>query len=403
MVPVGKKRRRSAVENPALGLYSMIEYKFYKGLSPERQQLIADAEARNMELDEEESAPLRFRLLGKLMSAEDKRRVLKEIDMLGSMSPDQSAKRREHILTILDIPFGMFVNPFAQRDVRDVMARLTADMDAAVVGHVAAKRHIVRLVAQWMSGPMTSGLVMGLQGPMGVGKTTLVEQGISKALGIPYSLLSLGGAADSSTLQGHGYTYEGSVPGRIARAVTDAKCMNPILFFDELDKVSNTARGEEVINCLIHLTDSSQHHRFRDKYLGDYDLDMSRAVMIFSFNDRNEVSPVLLDRMTVVEAGGYGASERKQILRKHMIPEAVKKYNIDAALAATLMTDTFVDRIVSVCPSEQGVRTLKRMLHDVCAEANVLAIMGTPADGVSLIDKVIPKNTRNPSLDLMYI
>lgn len=395
-------RKRRRVDNPAIGSYSKLEFDFYKSMTREDQQRIADAEAVNLELEGDQAAPLRFRLLGKTMSADAKRRALKQIDALAAMTPDQCAKRREHILTLLDVPFGVFHNPFKDQRALQVMDRLAADMDAAVIGHVAAKRHIVRMVAQWISGPQTAGFVMGLQGPMGVGKTTLVERGISRALGLPYSLISLGGAADSSTLQGHGYTYEGSMPGRVARSLAAGRCMNPILFFDELDKVSNTSKGEEVINSLIHLTDSSQNHRFRDRYLGDYDLDVSRAVMIFSFNDRTAISPVLLDRMTVVETGGYGAGERKAILRKHLIPEAVVKYGITVATAEQLAEDAFVDRIVSACPREQGVRSLKRVLHDVCAEANVLSLNGAPADVNALIDKVVPRDSRNPSLEMMY-
>jgi ATP-dependent Lon protease len=398
-----RKRPRESVENPAIGMYSAEEFAVYMDMSAEDQRVIAQAEADNLSLEVASFVPLRFELLGKTMTVHDKRRVLKEIDAISMVSPEQGAKRRELVLTLLSIPFGIFRNPFSHADVFVVMERLAADLNVAVIGHSEAKRHIMRVVAQWISGPKTSGFVMGLHGPIGVGKTTLVEKGIARALQIPYSLLALGGVGDASYLHGHSYTYEGSTYGRIAGALMGAQCMNPLIFFDEVDKVSESSKGDEIINCLIHLTDTSQNHKFHDRYLGNYDLDMSRAVLIFSFNDRERVSPTLLDRMTVVETPGYSQSERKAILKEHMVPVATTMFNTEEATAIALTVPAFVDCIVQACPPEPGVRGLKRMLHDICAEANLLELTGAPVDVMSLVSKVAPKRpSLDTSLHMMY-
>ena len=119
-------------------------------------------------------------------------------------------------------------------------------------------------------------------GPMGNGKTTLVKEGIAKMINRPFEFISLGGATDSCYLDGHSYTYEGSIPGKIVDIVKKAKCMNPVIYFDELDKVSETPKGEEIINLLIHLTDFSQNDHFIDKYYNNIPIDLSKALFIFS-------------------------------------------------------------------------------------------------------------------------
>ena len=131
--------------------------------------------------------------------------------------------------------------------------------------------------------------------------TTLIKEGIAKALNKPFVFISLGGASDASFLEGHSYTYEGSIYGRIAAGLITSKCMDPIFYFDELDKISNTPKGQEITNLLIHLTDPVQNSHFRDKYFHGIDIDLSRATMIFSFNDPSNVNHILLDRITTVE------------------------------------------------------------------------------------------------------
>ena len=112
--------------------------------------------------------------------------------------------------------------------------------------------------------PKSCGNVLAIQGPMGNGKTTLVKEGISKAIDRPFSFVALGGASDASFFYGHPYTYEGSHWGRIADILMTSKSMNPIIYFDELDKVSSTHKGDEIIHLLTHLTDPSQNNLFQD-------------------------------------------------------------------------------------------------------------------------------------------
>merc|ERR1719262_1230068 len=165
---------------------------------------------------------------------------------------------------------------------------------------------------------MSKSLVLGIQGPPGNGKTTLCRKGIAEALGRPFVQLSLGGATDASVLEGHSYTYVGSAWGRVVGLLMEAQCMNPVIFFDELDKVSDTPRGEEITGVLTHLTDHSQNMTFNDRYFEGIPLDLSQALFVFSFNDESRLNHVLKDRLTLIHTEGFDQSAKFQISREFL-------------------------------------------------------------------------------------
>ena len=139
-------------------------------------------------------------------------------------------------------------------------------LDKAVYGLDDAKLQIMQMVGQWITNPSAVGTAIAIKGPMGTGKTTLVKEGISKILGREFAFIALGGATDSSFLEGHSYTYEGSTWGKVVDILLQSRSMNPVIYFDELDKVSETPKGEEITGILTHLTDTSQNNKFHDKY-----------------------------------------------------------------------------------------------------------------------------------------
>ena len=242
-------------------------------------------------------------------------------------------------------------------------------LDTKVFGHSDAKGQIMRIFAQWVSNPTSKGHCIGIQGPPGVGKTELVKTGICKALGLPFGFVALGGASDASFLEGHGFTYEGSTYGKIAEILMKAQCMNPVIFFDELDKVSTTSRGEEIIGVLTHLTDSTQNERFTDRYFGGVELNLSRALIIFSYNDESLINPILKDRMISIRVKGYNLKEKLTIARDYLLPEILKQYNLtpnDIKFPLSVI-ETIIHRV----PQEEGVRNLKRGLESVVSWINM--------------------------------
>jgi ATP-dependent Lon protease len=158
-------------------------------------------------------------------------------------------------------------------------------LDESIYGHESAKNQILKIIGQWMNGEQ-SGYCFGFEGSPGVGKTSLAKRGLAKCLrsesgdSRPFSFIALGGSCNGSTLEGHSYTYVNSTWGRIVDILMDSKCMNPIIYIDELDKVSKTEHGKEIIGILMHLIDTTQNSGFQDKYFSGIDIDLSKALFI---------------------------------------------------------------------------------------------------------------------------
>jgi ATP-dependent Lon protease len=229
----------------------------------------------------------------------------------------------------------------------------------------------MQILAQWISNPQSVGNVIALKGPMGVGKTSFARNGVAKVLNRPFEFFSLGGAADSANFVGHSYTYEGSTWGRIADSLMSARCMNPVLYFDELDKVSETAHGQEIISMLIHLTDRSQNSQFHDRYFAGVDIDLSQCLFVFSFNDESKVHPILKDRMQVIGCSGYTPDEKTIILTKYVWPQILDRTKI---ADLTLEDDAVKFLIQEYSKEEEGVRTLIRAVETLVTRINLLRI-----------------------------
>jgi ATP-dependent Lon protease len=232
----------------------------------------------------------------------------------------------------------------------------------------------MQILAQLLVNPNSVGNVIALQGPMGVGKTSLARSAIAKVMKRPFEFFSLGGASDIANFVGHSYTYEGSMWGRIADSIMHAGAMNPVLYFDELDKVSNTPHGEEVINMMIHLTDRSQNSQFHDRYFSGVDFDLSQCLFVFSFNDIDKVHPILRDRMSVIHCGGYNDNDKKAILKDYIWPQLLDRLKFKREDIS--LTDEAIKFLISeYSGDEKGVRTLIRTAETMMTRLNMLRIV----------------------------
>jgi ATP-dependent Lon protease len=249
-------------------------------------------------------------------------------------------------------------------------------LDECTYGLNDAKMQIMQLVGQWLTNPTAMGTAIAIYGPKGTGKTSLSKEGISKIFGREFTFISLGGSGDSSFLEGHSYTYEGSTWGKIVQILIESKCMNPIIYFDELDKISDTPRGQEITGILTHLTDTTQNNQFHDKYFNDVDFDLSRCLFIFSYNDENAVNPILKDRMYRIQTKGYDVKDKTIIAKKYLLPKIREQVNFKEG--DVIIPDEVIQYIVSnskLTQNEEGVRNLKRCLEIIHTKLNLFRLM----------------------------
>jgi endopeptidase La len=312
--------------------------------------------------------------------------VLNKFQNFDTLTPFSSEyfKLKNWVDGIMNIPFGVLNKSPVERnskksDIKSYLKGVRKHMDNAVYGHEAAKKQILQVIAQTITNPSESGTIIAIQGPPGVGKTQLIQDGISKALGRPFEFISLGGATDSCFLEGHDYTYEGSRWGKIVDVLMRAKCMNPVIFFDELDKVSETAKGEEIINILTHLTDATQNHHFNDKYFTGIDFDMSKAIFIFSFNEEHKINRILKDRMYVIRTDGFELKDKIKIGRKYLIPKLI--HSVGFQDGNIVFPDELIEFIIENYTFEGGVRRLKECLLEIIKEVNLRLLDGTKLNG----------------------
>jgi len=379
-VPRGKRakpEKDEAGEEPSLTLNDE-EQEYFDELPKSKQKKLNKQMKQISGLLSEGDVPHKFRVLELPVADSVKASVVKKLDTLADMedSGADAYKLRTWVDGFLRLPFGKSVPLPVKLDdgakpCSEFLATTRKTLDSAVYGMQGAKTQVMQILAQWISNPQSVGNVIALKGPMGVGKTSFARNGVAKVLNRPFEFFSLGGATDSANFVGHSYTYEGSTWGRIAESLMGARCMNPVLYFDELDKVSETAHGQEIISMLIHLTDRSQNSQFHDRYFAGVDIDLSQCLFVFSFNDESKVHPVLKDRMQVITCAGYTGEEKTIILTKYVWPQILDRTKIPEL---SLSDEAVKFLIQEYSKEEEGVRTLIRSVETLVTRINLLRI-----------------------------
>ena len=359
----------------------MNDYKYFKdNLSFEEQTKVLK-EVEEINKINIVQKPYRLTLLESDIPIHLKSVALNKISSLRHMEPGNGEyyKIKNWVDTFMQIPFNRYRSlPLTIDDgieqCHEYMAQSKNILDTAVYGMNDAKLQIMQMIGQWISNPSAIGTAIAIKGPMGTGKTTLVKEGISKILNRDFAFIALGGATDSSFLEGHSYTYEGSTWGKIVDILVKTKSMNPVIYFDELDKISDTPKGEEIAGILTHLTDTTQNSQFHDKYFSEIDFDLSKCLFIFSYNDESKVNPILLDRMYKIQTKGYEKKDKRVISKDYLIPKIAEQVNFKPE--EIIIPDETIDYIVeNYTNSESGVRNLKRCLEIVYTKLNLYRLM----------------------------
>ena len=300
------------------------------------------------------------------------------IDTIKKYISEYDVSHKTVILQMLDFEHAQLYKETVQmideiRLLKSSLLDIETTLDASVYAHKNAKDQITKIISQWITGE-TSGYCFGFEGSPGVGKTSLAKLGLAHCLkdefgkSRPFAFIAMGGSSNGATLEGHGYTYVNSQWGKIAQIAMDSECLNPILYFDEFDKESKSEQGKEITGILTHLLDSSQNDEFEDKYFAGIKLNLSKALIIVSYNDPNNIDKVLLDRIHRIKFDNLTLEDKLTIARDYILPEIERKMGFNNTV---LITDEILCEIVELYTAEPGVRKFKEILFDLYGTINV--------------------------------
>lgn len=286
-------------------------------------------------------------------------------------SPGERYKHFEYLQWVLKLPFGkMTPTPLIRNtsELRELLLNLRSSLDQSVWGMNDVKEELMlfamdRMIPSVAASSEMSSRVLAIQGSPGVGKTHLVKT-MAHAWGLPFQLIAAGGCKDSSFWDGHGRTYEGSLPGHIVQSLCQMQSMNGIICIDELDKITRHEHAKDVTSILLHLLDPSQNNAFQDKYLGTLPLDLSKIFWVVLINDEKKIDPILRDRLYIVRVPDPKLNDKINTAQKIMIPRAIAAEHLEPDDVS--FTDDCLRWIVEEkCAGEKGVRTLKSLIQAI--------------------------------------
>ncbi len=367
----GKKRFFNGKYKELFEKYSREEITHFQSLPVLKKDEILEIEK---EINNYKSfkEPMRFKFLSLNTSIQNKIVILRKYEELMRLNGFSSefSKLSKWITTVSQIPLGVYKElNYKNKPIPKFLGEIKEGLDKTIYGHNETKEQLLRILAQYISNPSAKGYVIGIQGSMGIGKTKFIKDGIAKVINYPLAFIPLGGISDSSYLKGHSYTYEGSTNGKIVDQLIKTKVMNPIFFFDELDKVSNSRYGEEIINTLIHITDGTQNDKYSDKYLEEIDLDLSKSIFFFTFNNIEKINPILLDRMIIIKIDKYTREDKLKLTRHSLLEVIYKSYNFKDG--DVIISDEMLYYIIDNTTEEDGVRNLQRNINNIYSYINM--------------------------------
>jgi hypothetical protein len=334
------------------------------------------------------------------------------------MCGNRDKKRNEWIEFVQRLPFGNLSVPpdkvlaMNSGEKAIYLENMKMEVNRVVHGMESAKNAALEITAKSLSAPNTPMRSLLLEGPPGCGKTTFSREGLCRVLQRPVRFINVGGLSDASNLIGHSYTYEGSKPGAIVRELINAGVGDPVFVFDEVDKISNTPKGEEIVSVLMSLVDPAQNAQYSDLYLGNIPFDVSRALFVFTCNDSSLVHPVLLDRVRKIQIPPMNRKDIKIATLQHLLPRIYREYNWGRSRSCETSNHSdshnhhehlqkLVDKLVETSSKSQdsdkmqGMRGIEKLLERVAMIANIRNIrMGIPQCEAGLVLEDIDETSK---------
>lgn len=336
-------------------------------------------------------------------------RRLKYLEMLPSSSAEYH-KNWNWLRYALNFPYDTIVkSPVTSTDtigeISEYISNVYQRLDDYIYGMTSVKEELMTFVCKRISNSSSTNHILSLHGKNGVGKTRLAH-GLAKALELPIRTVNLGCVNDVAYFTGHSFTYVDSEPGRIVQILYETKCKNCIIYFDELDKVHQTSKGQSIFAFLTHLIDPTQNKKFQDVYLAGLELDLSNVFFVFSFNDIEAIDATVKDRLKIIHIPDHTVEDQISIVNKFIIPEI--ETNLNFSLEPKLDQET-LKKIVTD-QKDKGLRTISRQIDNLYGKLNVARMLNNElqhrlsyydSDRKRMIENILKTNTP-PQKQLSY-
>ncbi|MCM1334754.1 MAG: endopeptidase La [Bacteroides sp.] len=311
---------------------------------------------------------------------ETEEKLLREANKMLKVSPSSQEYGliKAYLDTVLEMPWNTYTVDTVN------LKKAEKQLDRDHYGLIKVKERILEIISVRKLNPEIKGQIICLVGPPGVGKTS-VGRSIAEALGRRFVRISLGGVRDEAEIRGHRKTYLGSMPGRVIAALKQAKCMNPVMMFDEIDKMGNDYKGDPA-SAMLEVLDPEQNVAFTDHFM-EIPVDLSDTLFITTANTTDTIPAPLLDRMEVIELGSYTREEKFKIAKKHLLPKVMKKHGITRDTLK--ISDKAIYAVIDGYTREAGVRRLEKRLAAICRKTARKLVDG--AESVS----VTPANLKD--------
>ena len=350
------------VEFQRLELKNDIQSKVQHDMSQQQREYFLQQQMKTIQEElggvsyEEEIEAMKSKAETKLWDDKTKAHFEKEIGKLQRMNPQvaEYSIQRNYLDLYLDLPWNHF-----SVDNLD-LKRAQKILDRDHFGLEEVKKRIIEYLAVLKLRNDMKSPILCLQGPPGVGKTSLGKS-IAEALGREYVRISLGGLRDEAEIRGHRKTYIGAMPGRILQSLKKAGTSNPVFVLDEIDKLSNSHQGDPS-SAMLEVLDPEQNAEFYDNFL-EMGYDLSKVMFVATSNSLNNIQPALLDRMEIIHVSGYTIEEKVQIGKKFLLPKQLKVHGLGAK--DLNIAQPQLEKIVEGYTRESGVRGLEKQIAKV--------------------------------------
>lgn len=310
-----------------------------------------------------DSTDLAYRINALETGQETKELLYSKYHSLMSLRSDdpEHPKLREWIEWALKLPHDrMQENQTGKEGLTRMLKEATRKLDEKLYGMEKVKEAILLYLSAKIRNPGMRNCHIALVGPPGVGKT-VISRLIAEIINFPYEQISFGGITDPDFLRGHGYTYVGAEPGEIVKCLARMKCKNGVVFFDEYEKVSSS---KAIQSYLLHITDPSQNSEYRDSFLSEIPIDLSRIWFMYSMNELPEDS-ALRNRLFPIFVPGYKHEEKIEIARNYVLPRAIKEAGMKPG-SITMSAVVAGYLVKRVCREDEvGIRSIERAVHDI--------------------------------------